>query len=150
VAPRWWAKALLFHLQHRDLRAFDPYAAAPETAEKAEAIDHCRSEIERFVADLLCNADATKPLMRRREIRNLADSEIASINARVNDTALGIALRSAGVQMKKIKINGKTETVHALLNYEYWKKAPHKAWCEQISKQDDSKRKNLSLHAVGR
>jgi hypothetical protein len=122
--------ALLYELMHRDLSAFDPYAPPPMTPEKLEAIDLCRSETERFVADLQ-GGETLTPLMLGEEIRSRA--ELRGI--KMSGTALGRALSSAGAPKRLIRINGEVVRVYAVRDYKKWAATSPAQWQEQLTKQ---------------
>ena len=132
----WYAKggreALMFYLKERDIAGFRPEAPAPDTAEKIAAIDLCRSETERFVADLE-TSETDKPLRSIRQLR--AEAEL--LGNKISETALGRALAAAGAPQKTVRTVTGPMRVWAVRDYNHWSNASHAMWTEQIARQGD-------------
>lgn len=126
---------LLYWLQHRDLSAFDPGDAAPETSSKTKMREEARSDIDNWCSDLrripndILADPAGNPLsgdlFTNLQLRGIYASKLkVEPDARMT-RSMGIALSTAGFNQvngrKPIKVKGEhMDRYYAIRNADKW------------------------------
>lgn len=127
--------ALMNHFMTLDLSGFDPKARAPETQAKLEMIAHSRTEVERWLKDML---DGNVISLFGKEVTTL-EEVVARYHSeghgRTNTTAMGKALRriSTPSQRRASTRRGRKNLI-SLTNHDRWSVSDNDMWVREFEK----------------
>ncbi len=132
--------ALRDYLASHDCSQFHPKEPAPMTAAKREMVEDNRSDLERWLADLIAG-DGTalgKECFTASELARKYNSEQHRRGAPPSTKAVTSACKRLGAFVRPNQVrrsNGHKPRAMALFRQQYWKTAPEAAWAAELEKQ---------------
>ena len=129
--------SLVQHLLEVDLSGFDPNGRAPDTDAKYKMIEESRTDVERFVVDLL--GDDCIDSHIGAEVVSLQDLvdrfRRDYMDVRMNVTAMARALRSqTAYEQNRISYGRSRLKVVSLRRHEYWATQDNADWAAEYAK----------------
>jgi hypothetical protein len=123
-------------LERFDLSTFDPKRPAPTTAAKEEMVEDVKSEVERFLTDLLDSNVAEilgREIIRAEELCELYSNR--TMGQRPSAKAVTQICKRLGAVALRISLKGGRKVrLLALGRPNFWSKQDHEIWAEEFSK----------------
>ena len=129
--------ALMDYLLKLDLTGFNPKGNAPQTTAKVEMIRQSKSDLERWLADVLedkisITAAFGKEVAHVNEIAEVYNREQ---RCRSNSTAVSRALsRHAPHAKRRVVTKRGRQSLVSLINHDQWDKADNSAWQSEYNR----------------